>query len=185
MSKEKLPGILIFSIILNLIFGGMLINNTYRTKKQSETNFYNCCRSISYVYDDLDYKLFKSSEANLKNSDYIHEAVSDCNSKLLNIDKMITELSKENKKISTAANGNMTYPINSYLWSLTDKVKENKALTEKDIANLKEIITKGKQFYSFVDSAPNYNSKYDPETPMDKIAKLNKEITKLCEDGKK
>jgi len=98
---------------------------------------------------------------------------------------MIRELGKEDKRIDKIASIDMNSPIITYLWDLSDKVNKNTPLDEKDISTLKQIIEKGKHFYSFLDSAPNYNSKYDPERPLDKIDKLIKEINKLCEDEKK
>jgi len=184
MLKDNLEKLLIISIIFNLIFGGVLFKKNWDNKKQTELTFYNYCRSISYVYEDLDYKLFKSAAADLNNKEYVRTTISNCTERFSHISKMMRELVEKDKRIDKITGIDMNYPVTTYLWSLSDKVNKNKALDEKDITTLKEIIAKGKQFYSFVDSAPNYNSKYDPETPLDKIAKMNNEINKLCEDSK-
>jgi len=185
MSKETLLKLLVVSIIFNLIFGGTLLKKTWDNKKQTEETFYSYCRSISYVYDDLDNKFFKSAAANLNDKEYVRTTVSECNERFFHNSKMMRELGKKDKRIDKIAGIDMNSPVTRYLWSLSDKINKDKALDEKDISTLKEIIAKGKQLYSFVDSAPNYNSKYGDDHPLIKIDNLYKEIEKLCEEGKK
>jgi len=185
MSKGNLSIILILSLILNLTLGGMLLQKTRNFNKQSELAFYGCCRSTSYVYEDLDNKLFKGAATNLNDSEYVKAVLSECYERFSEIGLITIGLSGKDKRIAKIGNGDPNYSMASYLSYLTEKVNKNKTLDEKDISTLKNIIAKGKLLYSFEDSGPNYNSKYGDEHPLVKIDNLYKEINKLCEAGKK
>lgn len=184
--KKVLVFILSISIVLKIILGYKMYTIKNRLDTQNEVAFYNYCKNIGCIFEDLDQEIFKTENKNQMNSEYMKQSISKNVKRFVDVERTISKLSKSDNRIKKISSEYNFYLIDDYFISLAMIVEENIPLNNEDISILHEVIDKGKTFGIYGYSSENYKKELDPEhPPLDKIAKLYQDIGRLCDKGNK
>lgn len=188
--KKVISLILCVSIILNIILGYKLYaknsagKNYKKSETQNESTFYNYCKEIYFIFEDLRYAIPKDKNINQSNNKNIKQSISKSAERFMYINHMMMELSDSDNHIKEISFLGDSYLISDYLESLMEAVNENITLDDEDISILNRIIDKGQDFGIYADSGKNYKKELDPEhPPLDQVKKLYQDIGSLCQKG--